>query len=35
MDGVLLDWIEHRDREADEVAESLVSALTGLLESAR
>jgi AcrR family transcriptional regulator len=35
MDGVLLDWIEHRDRSADEVAESLVRALTGLLESAR
>jgi AcrR family transcriptional regulator len=35
MDGVLLDWIEHRDRGADEVAESLVRALTGLLESAR
>jgi AcrR family transcriptional regulator len=35
MDGVLLDWIEHRDRDADEVAESLVRALTGLLESAR
>jgi AcrR family transcriptional regulator len=35
MDGVLLDWIEHRDRGADEVADSLVQALTGLLESAR
>jgi AcrR family transcriptional regulator len=35
MDGVLLDWIEHRDRGADEVAESLVRALTGLLESGR
>jgi AcrR family transcriptional regulator len=35
MDGVLLDWIEHRDRGADEVADSLVRALTSLLESAR
>jgi AcrR family transcriptional regulator len=35
MDGALLDWIEHRDRGADEVADSLVRALTGLLESAR
>ncbi|MFL5895659.1 MAG: TetR/AcrR family transcriptional regulator [Thermoleophilaceae bacterium] len=31
MDGVLLDWIEHGDREADEVADSLIDSLTALL----
>jgi AcrR family transcriptional regulator len=32
MDGVLLDWIEHNDRSADEVADSLVDSLVALLE---
>ena len=31
MDGVLLDWIEHRDREPAEVAEGLVDSLIALL----
>ena len=31
MDGVLLDWIEHRDRDVDEVADSLVDSLVDLL----
>ena len=31
MDGVLLDWIEHGDRDADEVADSLVDSLVDLL----
>jgi AcrR family transcriptional regulator len=31
MDGVLLDWIEHGDREAAKVADSLVDSLTALL----
>lgn len=31
MDGVLLDWIEHADREAAEVADSLVESLIALL----
>jgi AcrR family transcriptional regulator len=34
MDGVLLDWIEHRDREATEVADGLVDSLTALLAAA-
>jgi AcrR family transcriptional regulator len=34
MDGVLLDWIEHRDRDADAVTEQLVRSLTALLETA-
>ena len=34
MDGVLLDWIEHGDREADAVADQLVDSLTTLLETA-
>ena len=33
MDGVLLDWIEHCDRGADEVADGLVDALLALLEA--
>jgi AcrR family transcriptional regulator len=35
MDGVLLDWIEHGDRGADEVAEGLVESLHALLGAAR
>jgi AcrR family transcriptional regulator len=31
MDGVLLDWIEHRDRDAAEIADSLVDSLVALL----
>lgn len=31
MDGVLLDWIEHGDREAAEVADGLVDSLLALL----
>ena len=31
MDGVLLDWIEHGDRDVDEVADSLVDSLVDLL----
>jgi AcrR family transcriptional regulator len=34
MDGVLLDWIEHRDRDADAVAGQLFDSLTALLEAA-
>jgi AcrR family transcriptional regulator len=34
MDGVLLDWIEHRDRDAEAVSEQLVTALTALLDAA-
>ena len=34
MDGVLLDWIEHRDRDADAVADQLVDSLVALLEAA-
>jgi AcrR family transcriptional regulator len=34
MDGVLLDWIEHGDREAVDVAAGLVDSLLGLLQSA-
>jgi AcrR family transcriptional regulator len=35
MDGVLADWIEHRDRDADAVADGLVDSLTALLEAAK
>ena len=31
MDGVLLDWIEHGDRDAADVADSLVDALEALI----
>src|SRR4051812_30033545 len=34
MDGVLLDWIEHRDREADAVTDQLVASLQALLAAA-
>ena len=34
MDGVLLDWIERRDRSADDVTKQLVDSLTALLEAA-
>ena len=34
MDGVLLDWIEHGDRDADAVTEHLVGSLTALLDAA-
>lgn len=34
MDGVLLDWIEHGDRSADEVADGLVTSLDALLAAA-
>ena len=34
MDGVLLDWIESRDRHAGAVADQLVASLGALLESA-
>jgi AcrR family transcriptional regulator len=34
MDGVLLDWIEYGDRDADAVADQLVDSLTALLEAA-
>jgi AcrR family transcriptional regulator len=34
MDGVLLDWIEHRDRDPDAVADQLVGSLTALLDAA-
>jgi len=34
MDGVLLDWIEHRDRDAAEVADDLVDSLQALLAAA-
>jgi AcrR family transcriptional regulator len=33
MDGVLLDWIQHRDRDADAVADQLVASLTALLDA--
>jgi AcrR family transcriptional regulator len=33
MDGVLLDWIEHGDRDAEEVADSLVDSLQALVAS--
>src|SRR3954452_13957131 len=33
MDGVLLDWIEHRDRDAAEVSDQLVKTLLGGLAS--
>jgi AcrR family transcriptional regulator len=34
MDGVLLDWIEHKDRNADAVADQLTESLVALLEAA-
>ena len=34
MDGVLLDWIEHGDRDADSVSDQLVASLTALLDAA-
>jgi AcrR family transcriptional regulator len=34
MDGVLLDWIEHGDRDADAVSEQLVASLVALLDAA-
>jgi AcrR family transcriptional regulator len=34
MDGVLLDWIEHGDRDADAVADQLAGSLTALLDAA-
>src|SRR3954471_24195989 len=34
MDGVLLDWIEHGDRDADAVSEQLVDSLVALLDAA-
>jgi hypothetical protein len=34
MDGVLLDWIEHRDRDADAVADQLTDSLVALLDAA-
>jgi AcrR family transcriptional regulator len=34
MDGVLLDWIEHRDRDAGAVADQLVASLVALLDAA-
>jgi AcrR family transcriptional regulator len=34
MDGVLLDWIEHADRDADAVADQLVDSLVALLDAA-
>jgi hypothetical protein len=34
MDGVILDWIEHGDRDADEVSHQLVESLVALLEAA-
>ena len=34
MDGVLLDWIEHGDRDADAVTDQLVESLTALLSAA-
>jgi AcrR family transcriptional regulator len=33
-DGVLFDWIEHHDRDADAVADQLVDSLTALLNAA-
>ena len=35
MDGVLLDWIEHGDRDAEDVADGLVDSLTALLAAAK
>jgi hypothetical protein len=34
VDGLLLDWIEHGDRTAAEVADSLVDGLAALLRAA-
>jgi AcrR family transcriptional regulator len=34
MDGVLLDWIEHRDLDRDEVRDLLLATLTGALAAA-
>lgn len=34
MDGVLVDWIEHRDRDAGAVADQLTNSLVALLETA-
>ena len=34
MDGVLLDWIEHGDRDAAAVADQLTASLAALLEAA-
>jgi AcrR family transcriptional regulator len=34
MDGVLLDWIEHQDRDADAVAAQLTASLVALLDAA-
>lgn len=34
MDGVLLDWIEHGDREAGDVTDQLVGSLLALIEAA-
>jgi AcrR family transcriptional regulator len=34
MDGVLLDWIEHRDRDAEEVSAQLVDSLLALVAAA-
>jgi AcrR family transcriptional regulator len=34
MDGVLLDWIEHRDRDAKAVADQLTASLVALLDAA-
>jgi AcrR family transcriptional regulator len=34
MDGVLLDWIEHRDLERDEVRDLLLGTLSGALTAA-
>src|SRR3954447_24233300 len=35
MDGVLLDWTEHRDRDADDVTAQLVESLTALVDAAQ
>jgi hypothetical protein len=35
MDGVLADWIEHGDRDADAVADGLVDSLAALLAAAQ
>jgi AcrR family transcriptional regulator len=34
MDGVLLDWIEHRDRDAEEVSSQLVDSLLAVVAAA-
>ena len=34
MDGVILDWLEHRDMSRAEVRELLLGALAGLLSAA-